>query len=240
MVGMTMKEATNMNHKEVQLIAKQTMDFIRKTIIPGMTLSQIRKLCETKMLELGADSFWYWNIGAFIFSGEETTKSISGKFYQTSDKYINKNDIITIDLSPQRNHIWGDYARTIILEEGIVIEDINQIKKDDWREGLLMEQMLHQELLNFVDSTTTFEELFYHINSKIVSSHFINLDFLGNLGHSIEKNSEERIYIERGNQTKLIDIPYFTFEPHISKPNSPLGYKWENIYYFANGKLQVL
>lgn len=229
-----------MNHKEVQLIAKQTMSFIRKTIMPGMSLSQIRKLCEDKMLELGADSFWYWNIGAFIFSGEETTKSISGKVYQTSDTYINENDIITIDLSPQRNHIWGDYARTIIIEKGNVIDHVDQIQKTEWREGLLMEQMLHQELLDFVDSTTTFEELFYHMNAKIVSSHFLNLDFLGNLGHSIEKKSEERIYIEKGNQTRLIDIPYFTFEPHISRPNSSFGYKWENIYYFDNGKLHVL
>lgn len=29
-------------------------------------------------------------------------------------------------------------------------------------------------------------------------------------------------------------------EPHISRPNLSFGYKWENIYYFDNGKLQVL
>lgn len=55
-----------MQYKEIQLIAKQTMDFIRKMIVPGMKLTQIRKMCEDKMLELGADSFWYWDIGAFI------------------------------------------------------------------------------------------------------------------------------------------------------------------------------
>ena len=107
-----------MRHKEVQLITKQTMDFISKTISPGMKLTQVRKLCEDKMLELGADSFWYWDIGAFIFSGDETTKSMSGKEYKTSDRYIEENDIVTIDLSPQCNHIWGDFARTIIIEEG--------------------------------------------------------------------------------------------------------------------------
>ena len=40
---------------------------------------EIRKLCEEKMLELGADSFWYWNVGAFVFAGDETTISVSDK-----------------------------------------------------------------------------------------------------------------------------------------------------------------
>ena len=31
------------------------------------------------MLELGADSFWYWNVGALVFSGKETTLSVSGR-----------------------------------------------------------------------------------------------------------------------------------------------------------------
>ena len=29
------------------------------------------------MLELGADSFWYWDVGAFVFAGDETTVSVS-------------------------------------------------------------------------------------------------------------------------------------------------------------------
>ena len=229
-----------MQYKEVQLIAKQTMDFIRKMILPGMKLIEVRKICEDKMLELGADSFWYWDIGAFIFSGEETTKSVSGKVYMTSDRYIEENDIVTVDLSPQCDHIWGDFARTIIIEEGHVVDNIKCIQNAEWKAGLLMEQRLHQELFDFVDERTTFEELFYHMNSKIVSEDFVNLDFLGNLGHSIEKRSEDRIYIEKGNQTRLGDIPYFTFEPHISRPDSVFGYKWENIYYFENGKLKML
>lgn len=229
-----------MDNQEVQLIAKQTMDFIRKMIMPGMKLTQARKLCEDKMLELGADSFWYWDIGAFIFSGDETTKSVSGKEYKTSDRYIEENDIVTIDLSPQCNHIWGDFARTIIIEEGHVVDDIDDIQNAEWKADLLMEQRLHQELLDFVDARTTFEELFYHMNDRIVSKGFINLDFLGNLGHSIEKKSEDRIYIEKRNQRKLKDVSYFTFEPHISRPGSVFGYKWENIYYFKNGKLRML
>lgn len=36
--------------------------------------------------------------------------------------------MITIDLSPQTGNIWGDYERTIIVENGKVVEDIGLIE----------------------------------------------------------------------------------------------------------------
>ena len=92
-----------------------------------MNLLEIRELSEEKLLELGADSFWYWDVGAFVFAGDETTVSVSGKQYVTSDRVIGNNDIITIDLSPQVGNIWGDYARTIIVENGMVVEDMEDL-----------------------------------------------------------------------------------------------------------------
>lgn len=47
-------------------------------------------------------------------------------------------------------------------------------------------------------------------------------------------------YIEKGNMTKLGDVKYFTFEPHISFPDSKYGYKKENIYYFDENGLMEL
>ena len=70
----------------------------------------------------------YWNIGAFVFFGDETTVSVSGKEYSTSDRVIGANDIITIDISPQIGDTWGDYARTIIVEDGCVVKSLDQIK----------------------------------------------------------------------------------------------------------------
>ena len=156
-----------------------------------------------------------------------------------SDRIINENDIVTIDLSPQNDNIWGDYARTIILENGVVVDkaDVNNV---EWRNGLQMEDGLHKELLEFANIETTFEELYYHINEIITENGFINLDFMGNLGHSIVKNKGDRVYIEKGNKQKLSDVDYFTFEPHISIPRSKYGYKKENIYYFEDSKLVEL
>jgi len=229
-----------MTYAEVQSIAKQAMRYMKQVIKPGMNLVEIRQICEDKMLELGADSFWYWDVGAFCFAGDETTVSVSGRRYQTSDKTIRENDIITLDLSPQNGDIWGDFARTVIIENGQVVEDIGKIRNVQWRQGLLMEELLHSELKRFVTVDTTFEELYDYMNGFIAGCGYINLDFLGNLGHSVVKDKSDRIYIEKGNHAKLSDTALFTFEPHISTEKSVYGYKKENIYYFQNSTLMEL
>ena len=61
------------SYSQIQLAAKQTIEYIQSIINPGMNLLEIRKLCEEKPLELGADSFWYCDVGAFVFAGDKTT-----------------------------------------------------------------------------------------------------------------------------------------------------------------------
>ncbi len=226
-----------MPHHDMQSLCKETMKFASDIITSGMNLIELRNLCEKYMLQNGADSFWYWDVGAFIFNGKSTTRSVSGNEYSTEDSAILEDDIITIDLSPQKNNIWGDYARTLIVENGKVIFDIDQIHNEEWKQGILTEYVLHQMMFDFVTVDTTFEELFFFINEKIIELGYVNLDFLGNLGHSIVKDKNQRIYIEKGNTAKLSSVESFTFEPHISLQNGKYGYKHENIYYFNNNKL---
>ena len=134
----------------------------------------------------------------------------------------------------------GGLSRTIVLEKGRVVTRIEEIVNKEWQAGLLMEEKLHQELKRFATPTTTFAELCEHINRYIVQSGFANLDFKGNLGHSIAKSKKSRIYIESGNRTRLSEAQLFTFEPHISTKESTFGYKKEDIYYFQNGMLSKL
>jgi len=227
-------------YRHVQQMAKETMAHIRAVIQPGMPLREVRRICEQKLLSLGADSFWYYDIGAFVFSGEDTVLSVSGRNYQTAERIIEADDIVTIDLSPQRSGIWGDYARTIVLEDGKVVPDAEQIANAEWREALQMERRLHDELLRFAARDITFEQLHDHANRLIRAHGYENLDFLGNLGHSIVRRREDRIYIERGNTCRLGDAEMFTFEPHIRRIGSKYGVKMENIYYFEDGRLLEL
>lgn len=229
-----------MTNQDLQNIARNTIEYIKTVIKPEMNLLEIRRLCEEKMFLLGADSFWYWDVGAFVFAGEETAISISGKDYKTSNRLINENDIITIDLSPQNNFVWGDFARTIIIENGKVVDFVSKIKNPEWKKGLLFEDKLHSELKKFAKPDITFEELYFYMNDFIQNNGFVNLDFAGNLGHSIVNKKDDRIYIENGNNAYLKEVKYWTFEPHIALKNSKFGYKKENIYYFENGELKCL
>lgn len=80
-----------MTHLEVQNIAKHTLSYIKTKIKVGTSITELKQLAENKMKELGATSFWYHNVGALIFSGEETLLSISGKeIYTVSKKHRDK------------------------------------------------------------------------------------------------------------------------------------------------------
>ena len=84
----------------------------------------------------------------------------------------------------------------------------------------------------FVRPDTTFRDLYELSNDLIASLGYVNLDFLGNLGHSIATELEDRIYIDANNDSALSDVPLFTYEPHIRELKGAWGFKHENIYYF--------
>lgn len=189
---------------QVQLIAKQTMSYMENQIKVGMRLRDIRDIAEDRMLSLGATSFWYWDIGAFIFSGRDTRRSVSGKRYRTKDKRVECDDIITIDLSPQSGDSWGDYARTFVIEGGEVVRDIDAIKNAEWRDGIAMTAKLHELLSDFVSPRTTFEALYNYINRFLKVNGYINCDFLGNLGHSIATDKGGQNLYRKGQHRRAV------------------------------------
>lgn len=229
-----------MDYQAVQKIAKDTINYLKAEIRSGMSLIEVRSLCENKMRELGTESFWYYDIGAFVFSGDETSISVSGREYSTSDRMIALDDIITIDLSPQVGNTWGDYARTVIIQKGKAVQLDEEVQNAEWRAGLEVEKKLHKRMTEIVSPEMTFEELYYQMNEYICEEGYINLDFMGNLGHSIVRKKEDRIYIEKGNNATLGEVHFFTFEPHISVIGSKYGYKMENIYYFDKDGIKEL
>ena len=117
----------HLDYADVQKIAKDTIEYIKGEIHPGISLKEVRRLCEEKMLQLGADSFWYWDIGAFVFSGNETTVSVSGREYSTSDRIIQPDDIITIDCGTLLDGFNGDSAYTFCV--GPVSDEVKQLLK---------------------------------------------------------------------------------------------------------------
>ena len=60
-----------------------------------------------------------------------------------------------------------------------------------------MEDHLHHVLTEAATEAMTFEELYYVMNEEITKQGFVNLDYLGNLGHSIVQDKQDRIYIRK-------------------------------------------
>ena len=213
-------------YRKIQAIAKETKKYLTSVIVPGTTEKEIKYEAEKYMRAHGVETFWYYDIGAFVFAGKERTSlSISGKNYIPADCKIKENDIVTVDLSPCIGDIWGDYARTFILGNRNLMY------------GIEFQQFLHRHLFSIINADMTFDDLYREINIVIDGNGFKNADFNNNLGHTIEKSKDQRKYIEQGNFLKVKDAGLFTFEPHIIKKNEVFGFKMENIYYLDDLKL---
>src|SRR5262245_9031806 len=76
--------------------------------------------------------------------------------------------------------------------------------------GALAMQELHKNMCAFAKSSTTFDEFFKFANDQIRSRGFENLDFLGNVRHSIQVRRSDRLYIEAGNTQSLGSVEPFT------------------------------
>ncbi len=227
-------------YREVQGIAITTIEYLRQYVKEGVTEKEIANVANQFMLDNGASSFWYHGVGTLVLVGDRTTLSISGREYSPSEKEVGRCDLITVDLCPQIDSYWGDFARSLVVADGRVVTDVGQdhpIKVKELFEGIDVERRLHERLQHISTSRMTFEDLFFSMNSIIDGLDYVNLDFKGNLGHSIERDIERRIYIESGCRTRLSDAAIFTFEPHIKRKDGHFGFKKEDIYYFSGDEL---
>ena len=98
---------------------------------------------------------------------------------------------------------------------------------------MAVETALHDWLSTVARPDLSAGELFTAATAAIASAGYENLDFGGNVGHSIARRLQDRVFLERGAATPLGDLGLFTFEPHIRKRDTGhWGFKQENIYTF--------
>lgn len=216
-------------YKQVQTIAKKVLGEIPRFINRDSTEKSIAKKCFDLLKEYGIIDTWYYDCPAYVLLGSRSCLSISGKDYIPATEPVGDVNLVTIDLSPLSGKIWGDCARSFVIQSGgVVVEAIDS----EFLRTLNFEIRLHNEMMSFVNVTTTFEELFNYINIIIEENYFVNLDFLNNLGHSIAVDKHDRLFIEKGNTKLLSSVDFFTFEPHVKFFGDNWGFKLENIYYF--------
>ena len=219
-------------HQAVQNIAKSVLTDLGSTITSTDTEHSIAKRATAMLSARGITDTWYYDCPAFVLLGSRSCLSVSGREYVPSQEAVGFMNLVTVDLSPLRDGIWGDCARSFTVESGVWTPTPSS---QPFMCGAQVESALHEAMQRFVTPRTSFEELFTFANAEIHRHGFENLDFLGNVGHSIESSRETRRYIEAGNKQLLGDVGLFTFEPHVRQRGSSWGFKHENIYYF-NGE----
>ncbi len=217
------------SYREVQNIAKRVHDHLGLFINSASTEHFIAAKAEELLSEFGATETWYHHVPALVLLGSRSCLSISGKAYTPGTEEVGETNVITVDLSPLVGDIWGDCARSYFVEGG---QCVACPSCTFYADGLATELELHELMKSFVCPETLFSELYEYGNKQIELLGYENLDFLGNLGHSIEKKTAHRKFIDKTCHAQLNEVAYFTFEPHIRKVSDKWGYKHENIYYF--------
>ena len=224
-----------------QQIAREAISEMHGIIRVGMSEKEIADtICEI-MTKKGSQYWWYHGVGALVFLGKRTRLSMSAREYVPDpDNRVAENDIITIDCSPTVDRYWGDYTRTIFVEDGIVAPEDRPSQEANLG-GLNAELAIHRALVEKCDPGMTYEEIFYKLNGKIRDLGFVNLDYHGNLGHSIEFDEWDRYYLEKGSTKTVREVGKpFTLEPHIALPEKGHGFKRENIYYIDGNSFKCL
>ncbi|WP_137937357.1 M24 family metallopeptidase [Chitinivorax sp. B] len=216
-------------YRAVQVRAKSVPLQLVNQITPDDTESSIVTKAETLLAAVGLTETWYYQCPVLVLLGSRSCRSESGRTYIPAREPVGDTNVITVDLSPSAGRVWGDCARTIFMEQG---RPTLEPATSEFQHGMAMLRRLHQAMQRFVEPNTQFGELYEYANHQIMAAGYENLDFLGNVGHSIATRREERLFIEAHNSARLDEAPFFTFEPHIRRVGGKWGFKYENIYYF--------
>ena len=235
---MNISEELIIGHREAQDIAKKTCNHLCNVIKAGVTEEEIVIVAKKTLNSLGSKGSWYYGIEALTFVGKRTIIAISGRDYKPTDTKVKDEDIVTIDFGTIKNGFWGDFARTFIVSQGKAIgTDLKDFLgvKSVFFEGMALQEELHKVLRETVCEEMIFCELFKKINNIIKQKGFTLKDHRGNIGHTLEEDSQ---FIDTDNRTKFKDVSFWTFEPFIAKGS--YGFKREDVFFFYGGQLNVL
>lgn len=216
-------------HRAVQQAAKEVLGELAPSLSSSDTEASIAQRATDGLHRRGLTQTWYHACPALVLLGTRSGLSISGREYQPASELVGPTNVVTVDLSPRREDFWGDCARTFFIEDGRVT---TSPVRSEFARGKQFLESLHTAMPIFVQYGTTFHELFEWASAKISTAGFENLDFRGNVGHSLATHRADRRFIEAGDHGRLSEAAFFTFEPHVRVVGGRWGFKHENIFFF--------
>ena len=162
-----MAELNLANIQKAQDIAKQTMLELNREITVGMSERDIIVLAQKKMVDKGSDEWWYHGLPGLVLLGKHSAVSVGSKDINHTDEYrVAENDIITIDIGPTYHKGWGDYARTLFMENGRMCP-LDQPEDPKHKEGLEAELHIHRYMVEHCDPDMTYEAVFEVLGAEI-------------------------------------------------------------------------
>jgi Xaa-Pro aminopeptidase len=225
-------------HRTIQAAAKSVLGQLAGEITADDTEQSIAAKAYAGLCQRGYPETWYYDCPAYVLLGARSCLSMSGREYRPAAEPVGTTNLITVDLSPMLAARWGDCARSFFVEHGRVT---NAPSISEYAQGKAFIEALHREMPQFVRRQTTFHELYEWANARIAAAGFVNLDFARNVGHSLAQRRQDRVYVQAGNHTKLCDVDFFTFEPHVRATHGGWGFKHENVFFFNTaGTLEEL
>ena len=225
-------------YRAVQSLAREVIDELASTICAEDTETSIAGRATEALSLRGLTETWYHQCPALVLLGSRSCLSISGRHYVPALEPVGPVNLVTVDLSPKQHDVWGDCARSFFIEDGRCTPTPTI---PEFREGHDFLQSLHAAMQAFVEPETTFHELFEWAAARIATAGFENLDFAGNVGHSIATHPQDRKYIKAANPAALGSVAFFTFEPHVRRAGGQWGFKHENIFFFdPAGRVETL
>lgn len=225
-------------HRRAQLAAKSVLAHLPGQITATDTEASIADKAHAMLRATGFSDTWYYQCPALVLLGSRSCLSVSGRDYRPGHEAVGLSNLVTVDLSPTSGPYWGDYARSFAVESGKVTGAPRMLA---FKNGTHFLQRLHAEMLQTITPHTSFGELYDWANLRIRERGFVNLDYRGNVGHSIVADRDERQFIEADNPTELGEVPFFSFEPFVRLKGGHWGFKHEDIFFFNQaGKLEIL
>ncbi len=221
--------------QKVQDAARYTLDSITEFIRPGVTEIDLIKKCDDLQRKAGVDGYWYKSLPALVLAGEHTLLAISSTEYEPSNRPIQENDLVTIDLNPSIAGYCGDYARTYYVENGVARR--SPLSNLEFIAGAHAQGYLHATLFKVAHKDMTFNELYQKMHDEIKRLGFEQLDYLG---HVVQQDMGNLDFIVPDIKITLLEAGLFTLEPHIRLISGSYGFKHENIYYFEDETLHEL
>ncbi len=218
-------------YKRLQKVANKILSEMTHFITESSTEKSLSETCRMLLANHDIKKSWNYDCPAIVLIGEQSTKAVSGYEYIPSNEAVGNKNLVTVELSPMDGDVWIGCSRSFAFENG-KIRNEKHLQDEVMKKFYQAENELHNYFKEHIKTGMTYGEAYHEMLKKIEALGYKNIGYQNMLGHSIEKDFENVVCFENGNETKLSEDLLFTFGFHIADHENNYGFKSERMYCF--------